>query len=42
MRLADRAKRPTRGQIMVARMQRIAKEQPYSMTTDEVMKLMRG
>ena len=37
-----RTKRPTRGQIMVARMQRIAKEQPYSMTTDEVMKLMRG
>ena len=37
-----RTKRPTRGQIMVARMQRIAKEQPYSMTTEEVMKLMRG
>ena len=36
-------KRPSRGEILVARMQRIANQLPPStMTTDQIMKLMRG
>ena len=37
------SKRPSRGEIMVARIQRIANQLPPStMTTDQIMKLMRG
>jgi AbrB family looped-hinge helix DNA binding protein len=38
----NRSGRPTRGEKLVAQMRRFARAHPITMTTEEIMKLMRG
>ncbi len=38
----NRSGRPTRGEKLIAQMRRAAKAHPMTMTTEQIMKLMRG